>query len=73
MADKKNTTEVVVGEQHRVHVDPRYGLRLPDAPALADTGVVTNSQNTIDGGGRLAVAPEDAQALEDAGAARKAG
>ncbi len=66
MAEKK----ITVDEQHRVYVDPTYGLRVPDAAALADKGVVTNSQDVYQPGSRTTVASEDVQALEATGVVR---
>jgi hypothetical protein len=69
MAEKK----ITVTEQHRVYVDPTYGLRVPDAAALADTGVVTNSQDTYRAGDAIPVSGEDAAGLEQVGVARLKG
>ncbi len=67
MAEKN--TDVVIGEQHRVHLDPQHGLRLPDATELAAKGVVTNGQRTVGGGEKVSASEEDVQALRDAGVA----
>ncbi len=70
MTEKKSNPEVIVNEGHRVYLDPTHGLHLPDAEALADRGVVTNSQEVHEPGSRVTGATEDVQALEQAGVAR---
>ncbi len=47
MAEKKAIT---VNDGHRVYVDPDHGVRLPRAEDLADRGVVTASERTIEAG-----------------------
>ncbi len=70
MPDKKNNDDLVVNGQHRVYVDPTYGLRVPDAEVLADTGVVTNGQEVYQPGSRVTAGAEDVEALEATGVAR---
>lgn len=63
--------KITINENTEVHLDPRYGLRCPDAEALAAEGVVTASATTHGGGERVDVPADAAEALEAIGIAAK--
>jgi len=62
-------TRIVLNENTEVHLDPQYGLRCPDAEALAAEGVVTASATTHYAGDRVDVPADAAEALEAIGIA----
>ena len=65
-------TKVTINEGAQVHLDPTYGLRCPDADALAEDGVVTASATRHGAGERVEVPADAAEALRATGVAAPA-
>ena len=62
-------TKVTINEGAQVYLDPTYGLRCPDAEALAAEGVVTASETRHGAGERVDVPADAAEALRATGVA----
>ena len=66
MADKN----VIVNDNHRLYMDPVYGLHLPIAEDLAADGVVTASAIVVHAGETVKAPADDIDALRAAGVLR---